>query len=874
MEKNPRWLLPAILLFILITLVPHLYVHDNTGPSAVEIFAVEAENLGSVPGVRIRNSEGLLRRDLRDSMTFSIDNEGLIFMPQKDDWTDPDSFFFQSFQQANGKTNWGVRADVCWFRIILHSDHDEPMDLYASNLVDHIKFTIPSGGTVLLFYRLQYSDAGIVCKPSISDAAFHERLQLNHRTYISILLGLYLGLFLYNLFLAVSTRDSSFPPYLASLFFFSCYMAFRQFNLHIGPFGIASAAFILPAILCLLLFIRNYLCISPKQKIIWFSLIALLFIGMIAQVFKVFVPDMGYLLYYLFLSLLAVYAVVLTVYQWQIEWKRITFFILSWLFPMVTMFLFILQSFELVEFREGSLGSYLGSNPGVYLVIGIQMLLFALSLGNGISEERNAKVLARKESVKLRIEGSAKQDILLHITHEIRSILTMSSGLCEGLLLERMGHIDQKAHKTVVSIQDTQHKLCESLDLLLLLTSIQVPDMELCLMPAHISVHLKELSENYRYLAESKKINYRIDIKSQEKGIVEINKYLFDIMIDNLLTNAIKFTPEGEEISLSTDIERDEFIITIQNSGPGIPLERRDDLFEKMTTQKNGSKRNSGFGLGLYMVRQSVQLLKGTIKAEQTEKFAIFTISLPLSESYVQSDENEEGMTTEIEPLETLIEEKSHILLLEDNQGIRNLIISALREQFKISAVENGLEALIFLDENPLPDLILSDVVMPKMDGITFFKKIRQDRSLSVPVIFLSAVAKDVDRKMLMDMGAVDFLKKPLSLETLLMKIRNLLLWKDQELQQQKEHLKSAVLAVFDQGLLQSSLPNRPHQDSFDLSQREKQVLEYLFKGLQDKEIAHELGLATSTVSNYLQRIYRKTGASNRSSLIRFFYED
>jgi signal transduction histidine kinase/DNA-binding NarL/FixJ family response regulator len=874
MNKNPRWLLPALLLFIFITLVPHFHKQDSEDLSAVEIFALEADHLGSIPGVRIDNNQEFLRHDLRDSMAFSIDVEGLISMPQQEDWTDPDSFFFQSFQQANGKINWGVRTDVCWFRIVLHSDHDEPMELYASNLVDHLKFTIPPGGTVLLYYRLQYSDAGMVCKPSITDAAFHERLQLNQRTYISILLGLYLGLFLYNLFLAVSTRDNAFPPYLASLFFFTCYMVFRQFDLNIGPYSIASAALILPACLCILLFIRNYLSISPKQKIIWHPLIGLLLLGMAAQVIRVFAPDMGYLLYYIFLSLLAIYAVVLTIRQWQIEWKRITFFILSWLLPIVSMFLFILQSLELVEFRVGSIGAYLGSNPGVYLVIGIQMLLFALSLGNGINEERNAKALARKESARLRTEDSAKKDILLHITHEIRSILTMSSGLCEGLLLARMGHMDQKARNTVESILDSQEKLCESMDLLLLLTSIQVPDMELPLMPAHIPVHLKKLAENYRNLAESKKINYRIDIKSLEQGVVKIHKYLFDLMIDNLLTNAFKFTPEGETVSLSTDIRRDDFIITIQNSGPGIPLERRNDLFERMTTQKIGSKQNSGFGLGLYMVRQSVQLLKGFIKVEQTEKFTVFTISLPLSESRVQGEVDEEVLTDKINPQDTLIEGKSHILLLEDNQGIRNLITDALREEFKISSVENGLEALRFLEENQLPDLILSDVAMPKMDGITFFKEIRQDRGLSVPVIFLSAVAKDEDREMVMDLGAVDFLKKPLSLETLLTKIRNLLLWKDQELQKQKENLKSAVLAVFDQGLLQSSLPKQSHRDSVDLSQRENQVLEYLFKGLQDKEIAHELGLATSTVSNYLQRIYRKTGTSNRSSLIRFYYED
>lgn len=869
-SSNPVWLSILCLILITSSLFLRLEKDEEYSTPAVQIF-VESVGVSSVNSkkVVIINDEKLDSKiDLSGQMEYFFDENGRF----------PDGFksigetgvkFKQSFRPGNGKTHWGVHSEVCWFRITITSDLDQDQDFYASNLVDHKLFTLKSGQSVCLYYRLQYDDAGIVCTPSISGVVLHNKKITNRLIYSSILLGLYIGLFLYNLVLAFLTKNNTYPPYLFGLLFFGLYLLFREFPVSFGSWNIASASFSLPGYLCILLFTRNFFHLSNEKKALLWGFYALLFLGIFSLYMAVVSSSYGTIMKYIFSIFLLGYAFWISINHYSRNKKMTIFYLLSWGPALICLIFSLLVGLQIFNFKEGSMAAFLGSNPSMYLQIAFQMVSLSIVLGDQINREKWKAILANREREELRLQNSLRKDFILYISHEIRTTLALFSGSLEGLRKGRFGKIGKNIDSCLISLQNNEKQLEEYVSNLLIFTRINTQKESFKRAPQNISEMLYFLASNYSSLAETHNINYQILINRLHPCAIENNRHLFELMIKNLLSNAFKFTKEGGRITV--DISKhteNSCCITITNTGDSIPLKEQKNIFSKFNKLTPGIE---GMGLGLHMAQQCAELLDGRIEVSSIKGLTSFIIYFPITKEEIAPEavpiSYNKKNPVEREGLETL-------LLVEDNGALLEMIKKELESEFTVYIARDGQEALELIQDSLNPDLIISDILMPRMDGITFFKTVRIKERHYIPFIFLSAIDNEQDRQKLYELGAVDFLNKPFNLSTLTIKVRNLLLWKSEELVRQKEDLKSAVLAVFNNKQVSTENPELEMArkiKQYKLSRREEQTLKGVLKGLLDKEIAVELNLATSTISNHLQKVYRKTGTQGRTSLMYLF---
>jgi signal transduction histidine kinase/DNA-binding NarL/FixJ family response regulator len=357
-------------------------------------------------------------------------------------------------------------------------------------------------------------------------------------------------------------------------------------------------------------------------------------------------------------------------------------------------------------------------------------------------------------------------------------------------------------------------------------------------------------------------------------------------IINNIVENAIKFTEPDGNVRISLSTQNDEILFSVVDTGIGIPEDLQQKVFEPY--YQIGYKNTSlqGIGLGLPIVKKVVEGLGGTvyIKGNPTEmRGTTITITLP-----VYTPKNKEEIIKEVDSLNKLNysfnydnvsdsvydAQKRTLLLIEDNLAMISFLSNKLRHNYNILVARNGSEALKKLFEKKMiPDLILSDVMMDKMDGYVFAKTLsKQDRYSHVPIIFLTAKSTPMDRLKGLRIGAIDFISKPFSFEELNQKIVTIL---DNIVKQQKAILNTSI-EVLKTGKNQESATvgdfsiKRFEQSChfFHLTPREVEIARLLFKGKTYKSIAKELFISEKTVTKHIQNLFAKVDVSNKIELI------
>lgn len=861
---------------------------ESEGPPAVSIQAVP---LSLPPGeaetdrnrLTIPLDRNLYRYDLSRYMEVYIEPQNTSGTVSPADRADTDSPFFRAFEPAQGQTHWGVHKTPVWFRILLKNDSDQPRALYASNLVDHLPFTIEGHGTIALYYRLAYDDASIVCTPSLSSRNEHLQGLMKRKNYAAVILGIYIALFLYNIFLAFTTREASYPPYLAGVAFFTLYLAAREFGLSLLGWQIASANFTMAAYLCMLIFAVRFFDIKSGERGLYAVFLLMLLFGFITMGAGIVSPAAGSVLRYIFSIFLMLYAFLITGRRFRRDRRKALLFTVSFAPPLICLFFSLTAQLQLIHYQEGSLGAWLGSNPGMYLQIALQQLLLALALGDAINREKQIALTARSEAADLQQKEALRERFILHLSHELRTSLMFIQGTLEGIAKRapeatNSGPEDREncPEELVEKVRKKVASLEGDIDNLLGFARIETDSRSLKSAPLELSSFLLAKARSWTPYAESRQIEYRIGIEEEEAIWSRSNAYLLGLIVTNLLSNAFKYTPPRGtiEVTLKADAAGGKRgaagRLKVTNSGTIIPQEKREGLFRLFEQDRTAETGNGGAGVGLYLARRCAELLGGSLRFDDSRAETGLILSLPLSSA--PAPEVPTAAAAEIEPNEHTPalpreEEKKRgsILLVEDNAELRNMIAAELTAEFHLMEAADGAEALRYFDAGKRPDLVLCDILMPGMKGTELFRQIRTTRRLSTPFIFLSAVGDENQKQALFDEGAVAFLQKPFSLSLLRGHIRNLLQWKEEERRREREELKSAVIALFDDRPPASV----PALSDFGLSRREQEIAAFLREGLRDKEIATQMGLATSTISNYLQRIYRKTGTHSRSELLR-----
>ncbi|MBP1593633.1 MAG: tmoS 5 [Bacteroidetes bacterium] len=313
----------------------------------------------------------------------------------------------------------------------------------------------------------------------------------------------------------------------------------------------------------------------------------------------------------------------------------------------------------------------------------------------------------------------------------------------------------------------------------------------------------------FEYQAQKKNIQFAFYHQDESlKAWIDLNN--FDKIILNILSNAFKYTPENGEIKVELSTGKDEsargalknyFEIVISDNGIGIDSDKIEQIFERFYQINNDlTNSNFGTGIGLHLSRSLVELHHGLIKAENREEGtgSRFIIRLPLGSDHLKSEEFENPEDFE-SPVSTSIHHKEaemveefeleegtekkkiksrtrfKVLIVEDEYEIRKYIKEELSGEYRISESQNGKEALETALKD-MPDLIISDVMMPEMDGITLCKKIKQNINIShIPVILLTAKSKTEDKIEGLEIGADAYIVKPFNTELLKSTVANLI---------------------------------------------------------------------------------------------------
>jgi DNA-binding response OmpR family regulator/two-component sensor histidine kinase len=338
--------------------------------------------------------------------------------------------------------------------------------------------------------------------------------------------------------------------------------------------------------------------------------------------------------------------------------------------------------------------------------------------------------------------------------------------------------------------------------------------MKLQTIPQNIIPLLKALVLSFTSYAERKKITLKFN-SPEEEIIAYIDKDKIEKIITNVLSNAFKFTPEGGRIEVKVKPtpksppgrgtegvgQESKFVeISISDTGVGIPADRIDKIFDRFyQVDGNHTRQQEGTGIGLSLTKELVELHKGKIEVESKEgEGTTFTISIPLGKDHLKSEEIIAEMAGEKEYEKDLVElsteefsnereipkyesnrlekfELPILLIVEDNSDVRNYIKNNLDKEYKILEAVNGEDGWNKSIEQ-IPDLIVSDVMMPKMDGFKLCDKLKTDeRTSHIPVILLTAKAALQDRIEGFETGADDYIMKPFEPDELRARIKNLI---------------------------------------------------------------------------------------------------
>ncbi|MFR8837030.1 two-component regulator propeller domain-containing protein [Bacteroides nordii] len=366
------------------------------------------------------------------------------------------------------------------------------------------------------------------------------------------------------------------------------------------------------------------------------------------------------------------------------------------------------------------------------------------------------------------------------ISHELRTPLTLISGSVEEIVERRQ--IQESGTENIQVVRRNVNRMLRLVNQILDFRKIQGRKMKLSIVQGDVIALCRQVCENFAQLSHERSIHFNLIHEMQEMrcytDMDKLEKILF-----NLLSNAFKYTANGKAITMTICMKSGSFSICVRDEGKGMDLRKIDNLFERFATfGKADPNRSSGIGLSL--VKEYADLLHGTVQVESIpEQGTAFTITLPCTyETYANDPKAEFILNDEIQfdyhpevHSSNGGEKERSILIIEDNDELRRFLITILRDRYSVLEAANGKQGLEIISKE-LPDLIVSDVMMPEMDGIELLEAVKANRDTShIPVILLSAKASVDDRVKGLQYGADDYIAKPFNSAYLKARIESLI---------------------------------------------------------------------------------------------------
>lgn len=454
-----------------------------------------------------------------------------------------------------------------------------------------------------------------------------------------------------------------------------------------------------------------------------------------------------------------------------------TLFYIDFFYPQL-----ILNTFE--NERQRILDIYIG----VYFAIfTIQYIIRSLINNYKYEREKVVKQSQRIEQMRdqEKKEYTSKINFFTNISHELRTPLSLIMAPLENLMENDNNKIRNAQYKL---ISENAKKLNELVDQILDFRKLETGAMQINPQKVDVVDFLRTITSSYSPLAERNQTNLFFTINIS-KTYVNIDLEKVERAISNILNNAFKFTQAGGIIEVILDKKKENpqnVLIEIKDNGVGFHPDLTESIFQPFYQSPEAKQ---GTGLGLAIALEIIKKHNGNITAKSLKKGASFIIEIPTYDNlkttatssstkkiYKNSDNNFDELKTNQQD-NRIISSTNHysLLIIDDNKGIIDFLSDTLSEDYKIITAFNGNDGMS-QTLTKMPDLIISDIMMPEMDGLEFCKQLKSNRLTShIPIILLTAKSDDEDKLEGLEIGADEYISKPFNIKVLKSRINNLI---------------------------------------------------------------------------------------------------
>lgn len=661
-------------------------------------------------------------------------------------------------------------------------------------------FSIPlkMNETIEVFIRVK-SESSLNFKINLHDAkAFHKNDYIE-QLVMGVFFGIMFIMFLYNLFLFFAIRDMSY-------LFYVCYVLSNiMFSLSIsglahqfiwpdaGEWAMTSSPFFTSTMLfCAVVFSLNFLKIKNYSKVFYWIFLVLAVVtacmipGTLILPYKYCVLNNVYFSYIL-LPLI----IIISVYTIHRGYSPAKYFLMAWSFLLAGSITYALSNTGIIP--RGILSDY-----GVQVGTVFEVSILALALGDRINILRKEK----ENYARYRELDRVKSEFIANISHEIRTPLTLMLTPIWSVI---DGTYTGRTDKTFFEILDRNgSRLLGLINDLLDFSKLDAGKMTMNVVCGDLLKLIHDHVAIVRSVCDMKKI--RLDIEcGAEQVMLYFDPEKMESILANLFSNAIGFTSESGRISIRIKENYQDVILEFEDNGSGIPADKIDLIFDRFTQVDSGpSRRYGGTGIGLALIKEFLDLHGGTITVESRfisdhhdDHGTLFIIKLPRGKSHLEKrndvsfhDEMQthgskfRSMTSEVgvpsvrryygTDASSGSEDRPLVLAVDDNIDMHSLLAEVLEPFYRVIFATDGQTALDLMSSmDEPPDIIISDVMMPGMDGYTLTRQIRGDSQFEgIPIILLTAKADTSMKIEGLEIGATDYVAKPFSGRELIARVR------------------------------------------------------------------------------------------------------
>ena len=417
------------------------------------------------------------------------------------------------------------------------------------------------------------------------------------------------------------------------------------------------------------------------------------------------------------------------------------------------------------------------------------LLILLLSIFIGFLYYRyNNKLKISKELEQI---NKMKSRFFGNVSHEFRTPLTLIKGPLEKWLERDLpAELDQDARIMLRSSE----RLLFLVDQLLSISKVDSGSFQINPQYADISLALRGIGNFFLHIVKEKSLNYHISFDKSGEDWIDL--HIIEIIVTNLLSNALKFTKINGNISFTGQKDKDTYVVKVANSGEQFSPEEFSKLFDRFYT--NGPSHYSGTGIGLSLVKELCTLYGAKLSVDYNNKSEIeFTVVFPILKDHPQYDTQDEALKNlnvdrfqviregtnkslienkeVVDNDELLFSDKPLLLVVEDNEDLRNYIVDSFKDVCKTIEAKDGEEGIRSAQEH-IPDIIITDIMMPKVDGLQLCNTLKTDPSTNhIPIIILTALNEERDMLAGLKNKADDYVSKPFGAKVLKQKVKNLI---------------------------------------------------------------------------------------------------